>query len=131
MYLLFSTFICAFITVRTIISHGGYMADDNNDGMARGLIVGFIAGSVVGAVLALLYAPKAGVELRRDIKEKTGELVDKGEEYLAKAKSKASEIMTEAKKKSDARKQANSLMGDAEQILTNARTKKGEEGTRS
>jgi gas vesicle protein len=112
------------------------MADDNNDGMARGLIVGFIAGSVVGAVLALLYAPKAGVELRRDIKEKTGELVDKGEEYLAKAKSKASEIMTEAKKKSDslisdARKQANSLMGDAEQILSNARTKKGEEGTRS
>jgi len=112
------------------------MADDNNDGMARGLIVGFIAGSLVGAVMALLYAPKAGKELRRDIKEKTGELVDMGEEYLAKAKSKASEIMTEAKKKSDslisdARKQANSLMGDAEQILSNARTKKGEEGTRS
>ncbi len=111
------------------------MADDN-DGMAKGLIVGFIAGSVVGAVLALLYAPKSGKEFRRDIKEKTGELVDKGEEYLAKAKTKASEIMNEAKKKSDtlildARKQANSLMGDAERILTDARNKTGGEGTRS
>lgn len=112
------------------------MADDNNDGMAKGLIVGFIAGSVVGAVLALLYAPKTGKEFRRDIKEKTGEMVDKGEEYLAKAKTKASEIMNEAKQKSnslilDAREQANSLMGDAERILTDARNKTGGGGTRS
>ena len=107
------------------------MADENNDSMAKGLIVGFIAASVVGAVLALLYAPKSGKEFRRDIKDKTNELVDKGEEYLAKARNKASEIMTEAKKKSDtlisdARKQANSLMGDAERILTDARSKKGD-----
>jgi gas vesicle protein len=84
----------------------------------------------------LLYAPKSGKELRRDIKEKTGELVDKGEEYLAKAKTKASEMMNEAKKKSDtlildAREQANSLMGDAERILTDARSKTGGGGPRS
>ena len=60
------------------------MADENNDGMAKGLIIGFITGSVVGAVLALLYAPKSGKEMRRDIKDKTNELVDKGEEYLGK-----------------------------------------------
>ena len=35
-----------------------------SDGMAKGLIVGFIAGSIVGAAIALLYAPKAGKELR-------------------------------------------------------------------
>ena len=74
------------------------MADENNDGMAKGLIIGFIAGSVVGVVLALLYAPKSGKEFRRDINDKTNELVDKGEEYLAKAKTKASEIMTEVKR---------------------------------
>lgn len=103
---------------------------NENDGMAKGLIIGFIAGSVVGAVLALLYAPKSGKELRADIKEKTNDLVDKGEEYIAHAKSKATEIINEGKKKSDsllsdARKQANSLMGDAERILSDARTKSG------
>ena len=112
------------------------MAEDNNDGMAKGLIVGFIAGSIVGAALALLYAPKSGRELRRDIKDKTNELVDKGEEYLAKAKTKATEIVSEAKKKSDslitdARKQASNLMGEAERIVSDARNKMGGEGTRS
>jgi gas vesicle protein len=130
LYLLFSTFICIRVLrwFEFLMEDG--MADDNNDGMAKGLIVGFIAGSVVGAVMALLYAPKSGKELRRDIKEKTGELVEKGEDYIAKARTKATEIVNEAKKKSDtlisdAKKQAIGLMGDAERILTDARTKQG------
>ena len=53
-----------------------------NDGMAKGLIVGFIAGSIVGAAIALLYAPKAGKELRADIKEKTSDLMDDAQEYI-------------------------------------------------
>jgi gas vesicle protein len=111
------------------------MAQDN-DGMAKGLIIGFVAGSVVGAVLALLYAPKSGRELRRDIKEKTGELVEKGDEYLARARSKAAEIVNEGKRKADdllsgARKQAETLMDDAERILTGARGKGGGEANRS
>ena len=44
------------------------MAEENN-GMAKGMLVGFLAGSVVGAIIALLYAPKSGKELRKDIKE--------------------------------------------------------------
>lgn len=113
------------------------MANDNGDGMAKGLMVGFIAGSIVGAVLAFLYAPKSGKELRKDIMDKTAELADKGDEYLQKARSKASEIVNEAKKKSDtliseARKQAGSLMGEAERIVSDARTKiGGEENKRS
>lgn len=108
----------------------------DNDGMAKGLIVGFVAGSVVGAVLALLYAPKSGRELRKDIKEKTDELVEKGDEYIAHARVKATEIVNDGKKKadvllSDARKQANTLMGDAERILTGARGKSGTEGPKS
>ena len=111
------------------------MAHDN-DGMAKGLIVGFVAGSVVGAGLALLYAPKSGKEFRKDIKEKTDELVDKGEEVLAHARVKASEIVNDGKKKadvllSDARKQADTLMGDAERILSGARGRSGSEGPKS
>ncbi len=96
--------------------------------MAKGLIVGFIAGSVVGAVLALLYAPKSGRELRRDIKEKSSEMLDNADEYIARERTKAVDIMNEGKRKSenvvsDARKQAETLMSDAERIITDARGK--------
>ena len=38
------------------------------------LLAGFAAGAVVG----MLYAPKAGKEIRKDIKEKSEELIEKG-----------------------------------------------------
>ncbi len=101
---------------------------EENDGMAKGLIVGFIAGSVVGAVLALLYAPKTGKELRADIKQKTGEFIEEADDYLTKAQKRATEIINEGKQRSqvlisDARKRAESLLGDAERIISDARSK--------
>ena len=107
-----------------------------NDGMAKGLIVGFIAGSVVGAVVALLYAPKSGRELRKDIKEKSTSLVDTAEEYLSRARTKTGETMNEGKRRSesvvtDARKRAESLMGDAERIIAGARGKSRGESSKS
>jgi gas vesicle protein len=99
-----------------------------NDGMAKGLIIGFIAGSIVGAAIALLYAPKAGKELRADIKEKAGDLVDNAQEYMDRAKSKAVDIVNEGKRKAtslvdDARRKADSIMGDADRVINNARSK--------
>ena len=46
------------------------MAQDN---MGKGLLIGFLTGSIVGSVIALLYAPKSGKELRGDIKIKSDE----------------------------------------------------------
>jgi gas vesicle protein len=99
-----------------------------NDGMAKGLIVGFIAGSIVGAAIALLYAPKAGKELRADIKEKAGDLIDDAQEYMERAKTKAVEIVNEGKQKAttlvdDARRKANTILGDADRVINNARSK--------
>ena len=99
-----------------------------NDGMAKGLIVGFIAGSIVGAAIALLYAPKAGKELRADIKEKAGDMMDDAQEYMARAKSTAVDIINEGKQKAsslvdDARRKADSIMGDADRVMNHARTR--------
>ena len=99
-----------------------------NDGMAKGLIVGFIAGSIAGAAIALLYAPKTGKELRADIKEKTSDLMDDAQEYKARAKSTAIDIINEGKQKAsslvdEARRKADTIMGDADRVITNARTK--------
>lgn len=105
------------------------MSRDN--GLGKGVLLGFLAGSAIGAIIALLYAPKSGKELRGDIKEKTDEFLDNGSEYLANAKVKATEIINEGKKRSekiisDAKVKVDSLLQDAEKVLTEAKSKTGE-----
>jgi gas vesicle protein len=43
----------------------------------KGFLIGFLAGGTVGAIVALLTAPKSGKELRVDIKQKSGEYLEK------------------------------------------------------
>ena len=71
---------------------------DEGNGMSKGLLIGLLAGGALGASIALLYAPKPGRRLRAEIKNKVGDLVDQGEEYLSTVQEKASEIVTDAKR---------------------------------
>ena len=108
------------------------MSTDEDNGMSKGLLIGLLAGSVLGAVIALLYAPKPGKELRADIKNRAGEMMDDAEEYINVAKTKAVEIINEGKKRSEsliteAKKRAESLLGDAEKILSDAKDRVGAE----
>jgi gas vesicle protein len=82
----------------------------------------------VGALVALLYAPKSGRELRADIKEKADGLMEGAEEYITAARSKAGEIVSDAKKRSDqlitdAKHKADSLLEDADKVISDARSK--------
>ena len=57
-----------------------------------------LAGGVLGAGIALLYAPKAGRRLRMDIKNKAGDIIDQGEEYITSVRDRASEIAKDARR---------------------------------
>ena len=99
---------------------------ENNVG--KGLLIGFLAGGAIGAVLALLYAPKSGKELRSDIKEKADEYLGEAEKYIADAKDKAKDMINEGKKKSeklisDAKIKSEELLKDAEKIFGEAKLK--------
>jgi gas vesicle protein len=103
--------------------------EDNK--MARGLILGFLTGTIVGGVVALLYAPKSGKELRSDIKLKKDEFIDDTSEYMQIAKEKANKLINEGKKKSeklikDAKDKASTLIGDANTVLSEAKEKASE-----
>lgn len=106
-----------------------------NDNMAKGLLIGFLSGAVVGGIMALLYAPKTGKELRGEIKRKSGEIAEDVEEYLKDAQTKAKQLINEGKEKSatlitDAKHKADSLLKDAETILSDAKKRVAEEGSR-
>jgi len=101
-----------------------------NEGMMKGLVIGLLAGGAVGAILALLYAPKSGKELRAEIRERADEFREEADEYLTTARSKAGDIVTEAKKRSenlisDAKRKADSLLVDAENVMKDVRQKSG------
>lgn len=61
-------------------------------------ITGLLMGGIVGGVLALLFAPMTGKELRDDISKKAGDLKNNMNDLVEAGKEKAGKIMEEAKK---------------------------------
>jgi gas vesicle protein len=70
------------------------MANGNNGGGHNGsggsFMLGVMAGTVLGAGLAMLFAPKAGSELRSQLSEQAGELAKRAQEGYRKAREAAS-----------------------------------------
>jgi gas vesicle protein len=101
------------------------MSQDNS---GKGLFLGFLAGGIVGAIAALLYAPKSGRELRKDIRYKSDEYSDDVEKYFVEARDKAKDLINDGKKKSeklinDAKIKSDELLKDAERIFNDAKSK--------
>jgi gas vesicle protein len=78
----------------------------------NGYIKTFLTGGVIGATLALLYTPKSGREIRKNLRrglhranEKVGDLREQAEDIMA-----------------EGRKQAKALRQQAEDILDEAKT---------
>jgi len=61
------------------------------------VLVSFVAGAAIGAVLALLYAPKSGQEMRENIADLTEDAVDKIKEYAKEAQEKIKTAIEEGK----------------------------------
>jgi len=61
-----------------------------NNGSGGSFVIGLMAGTVLGAGLAMLFAPKAGSELRSQLAEQAGELAKRAQEGYRKAREAAS-----------------------------------------
>jgi gas vesicle protein len=69
------------------------MADDNGANKLTYFLIGF----GLGAVVALLFAPKSGKELREDIAETTRRGYSKGREWAETGRERASGLLEDAK----------------------------------
>jgi gas vesicle protein len=117
------------ISKQFISLSGGFMADNgfDRDSFLKGLLIG----GVVGAVTALLFAPKAGKDLRADIKRKGEEAVEGTKRVYGEARERATQIISEAVEKAEelreeATRQLTKAKARAEQLLTNAEEKASE-----
>ncbi len=70
----------------------GYDRYDSNDSVGGGsFVMGLLTGTVLGAGLGMLFAPKAGSELRNQLTEQAGSLRDNASEGYRKASEVAGE----------------------------------------
>ncbi|MGI6370757.1 MAG: YtxH domain-containing protein [Ignavibacteria bacterium] len=71
----------------------------------KSFILGALVGGVIGALSALLFAPKSGKELRRDIADTSTDLYDRASDYVSQivqdGKNKAQSIINTARHKAD------------------------------
>lgn len=64
----------------------------------KSFIEGVIIGAVLGGLAGLLFSPKSGKKFRRDISDKTEDILDDTNRLIKKAKEKASDIISDATK---------------------------------
>jgi gas vesicle protein len=64
---------------------------------AGAVIIAFLTGGIIGGVLALVFAPQSGEKTRKLIRDKTEDLVKKGEELYGEARAKGTEWMDKGK----------------------------------
>jgi gas vesicle protein len=65
--------------------------DNEGGGGGGGFVMGLLTGTVLGAGLGMLFAPKAGSELRGQISEQAGNMKNQASEGVRRATENASE----------------------------------------
>jgi gas vesicle protein len=63
----------------------------DNEGGGGSFVMGLLTGTVLGAGLGMLFAPKAGSELRNQLSEQAGSLASQAQEGVRKAQESANE----------------------------------------
>lgn len=66
---------------------------------AEGLVLGLLLGALVAAITSLLFAPKSGKEMRKDISVGTKDVLDNADDYFDSARKKGQEVVEDVSDK--------------------------------
>jgi gas vesicle protein len=84
----------------------GYDRYDNEGGGGGSFVMGLLTGTVLGAGLGMLFAPKAGSELRGQLSEQAGNLANTASEGYRKATEAAGDLADRGREMYDKAKDA-------------------------
>ncbi len=105
-------------------------SNNSHESYAKGFVLGALFGSAVGAITALLFAPKSGSELRREIAEKSnevyGDVYNRASDFAHHNRERVGRLVNEGKMKADelvqtTKEQASHLLYEAEGLIGEAR----------
>jgi gas vesicle protein len=99
---------------------------NQQDNFTKGFLLGALIGGAAGAITALLLAPKSGVDLRRDLAEKSGEWYEKANEFAAEQGKVVGKVVNEGRVRAEqvvrtTKEQAGSILSEAETLLRDVR----------
>lgn len=77
----------------------GYDRFDQDSSSGSSFVMGLLTGTVLGAGLGMLFAPKAGSELRNQLKEEAGHLANQASEGYRRASNTANEWVEKGREK--------------------------------
>lgn len=104
------------------------MLHNNNStsGSVQSFLLGALIGGAIGSVVAILYAPKKGSDIRDDIASTVGDLQKEVLTALKKAKRTTTHLINEGKERGDQLVQdvlgkAGDLIDEADQIISDAK----------
>jgi len=93
-------------------------------------LMGLLAGTVLGAGLGMLFAPKAGSELRSQLVDQTGKLREKADQSYQQATEKVSQIVDRGREAYDkARSSVSNMAAQGTSGTTGASSSTGGTGT--
>ena len=93
----------------------GYDRFDNEGGGGGSFVIGLLTGTVLGAGLGMLFAPKAGSELRGQLSEQAGNLKNAASEQYKRASETASDLADRGREMYDKARDAVSRGADEAQ----------------
>jgi hypothetical protein len=76
-------------------------------------LMGLLAGTVLGAGLGMLFAPKAGMELRNQLSEQTGKIKSTANDAYSQASEKVSQMVDRGREAYDRARSGGGLTGSA------------------
>ncbi len=94
--------------------------NENEKSIFMPVFFSLLAGFAAGAVVGMLYAPKAGKEIRKDIKDKGEELLEMGEKNYEVISDKAKDLLDKGKEK------LSELKNKGEELIEKGKVKVGE-----
>src|SRR5262249_31866775 len=102
----------------------------DNGSFTKGMVIGALLGGAVGAITALLFAPKPGVVLRREIADKSSDIYNdvynKASDFVRDKSQSVSTFVNEGKARAEelvnsTKQQAGHLLYEAENLIREAR----------
>lgn len=95
---------------------------------SKSFLGGLITGGLLGGLAGILFAPKSGKKLRRDISEKSNELLDDTVHLIENTKKKSSKVISDAKEKAedlleDVKKKIDMISNSAENLISQGKEK--------
>ena len=91
-------------------------------------LMGLLAGTVLGAGLGMLFAPKAGTELRNQLSEQTGRLKTTANDAYSQASEKVSQMVDRGREAYDRARTGGGLSGSAPASGAPARARRAARG---